>query len=438
MAVARFLWRGWTGDSISESPHKGDSVRRRAQLGLAGLLLLIGRAPLVAQANCDTTKTDEGKRAVALIEDGLKAIPIATPLVSYTQTRLDPTRVKAIRAALERCRFNDALKLYFGTARDAELPDWVVYVPKNGEARHSLIRGTDSTGVYRSQRYVWAIVFAERPDGWSGPFQRGPERVAQTIAMTRPNEDGVGTRTATQVVPAAGPHLEFRRRLLKYEADPLLAAALKFGASKFLGSFEAAAAKDSNDALPQVSMTQLSSDSNAISLYVGTGRHSLATNAQVVLSLHPGAGREMPGQLRDVYANLVNSAPSVWEFGLSFGMSIALNQKQRRDSVIGATKDTVRVSPPVRPSVLFVTYWNFSPPSLPLNHEAWSLAFGTSATSLLDDLMVGVATTQLKGKIGALAGWVWEKKVDFDPKTTPAVRREKRVGRPYVGIDLRF
>jgi hypothetical protein len=294
----------------------------------------------------------------------------------------------------------------------------VVYIPKDGKARHLMLQDGRSDGVYRSQRYVWAIVFAEKQDG------------AKDLFSVKKDSTYKGD-------------IAFSRRVLKYEEDPFLNALARVALTK-LFSETSVPEKSLADSTNYIQMSELSLDSLQ-SLYVGTARLGVIDNTQLVLSLYPEGEREFPKGLQSVYTNMVNSSPSWWEIGLATGVSYN-RTPTRRVGFSGDTsankRDTLDVSQRYNTSVLLNLYINvFGRPQLPLRYGAGSIVIGTSVPDLTEDLFLGIGVLTWKGKGGFVAGGLWEKDVVHDPDPANAsrvIRREAKFLRPFFGIDLRL
>lgn len=334
------------------------------------------------------------------------------PSVSYAQSRLPARTICDLKAALEKSDFGRALDIYFGENRDPRLADWVVYIPKDGKAHQTMLHDGKTDGVVRSQRYVWAIVFAERPDSALGLF------------------------TGRKRYPATAPDIAFSRRVIKYEEDPFLHAMANVALTKVF-SAATVTQKDVQDSTNFITMAELSADTTT-SLYVGSARLGLMDNAQFVLSLYPNADRAFPGDLRSVYTNMVNSSSSRWEIGLATGASYNDRSQRVVKSTTTGGVDSTFVTPKFKTGVLLNLYLNVRRPQLPLAHGAFSLVMGTSVPTLMEDIFAGVGVLAWRGKGGFVFGGLWEKDVRFEATATSYEKREGKFLRPYFGLDLRL
>lgn len=278
-----------------------------------------------------------------------------------------------------------------------------MYIDSAGGVHQAVTRGNQVQQEFRGEKYVWGIVFTDRY------IARGD----------------------------SGPELQFSRRSVNYRRDPMLSAVVKAVTGKFFSAVEPAAAPVPADSSKLMELSQLSAEPEVAALYVAQERFGLAENTEVVLSLRAAPGSPgMPGNLRSIYANLGNAAPSLWEVGIAAGASFGQPTDVVTDTLVTGSRSGTQ------PNLYLAGYLNLIRPRLPWSRFSLGPAIGVNLVrgGFFDEVMVGVAAGRVMGDVGVIVGATGTNVTTLVPRSgsVPPQQRQRREVNFFAGMDLRF
>jgi len=284
-------------------------------------------------------------------------------------------------------KWESALKIYFGSARDPRLPDLVVFIDSSENIRASMIQGTKNVKILSGQQKFWVIVFSEKCY---------PEMKDTEVVKLKTISRGKDTTTVTEKIISSF-SLEVKRETLQYVPGP--------ATGTILGMLEAVVGKITSitpaietnlttlgDSDITVTMNFLGDvkDSLKSPLYVGNVGFSLAPNTYVRVIVRPSD----PKKFRTFHKTFVNTEGTY--FSTSVGVSYG-----------PWDPDTLRKNP----SVLLLGHFNLIQPRTPVDSRTVSIALGLAANNssdLFSKFFFG-------GRVSlAYSYYVWNWSSDFD------------------------
>lgn len=355
----------------------------------------------------------------------------------YTLQRLDSTQAQRLRNELNHECWEQALRTYYSGVRLEQLPNWVVYINKNGVVHQGVTRNRSSAQHFRDERYFWIVVFAD---------SLLPKRGGDSATSNAPGAEGTQVNASasdTHVlinIPGAAPDtpsdtshgLILKRRSIEYHKDPLLTGLVKAIAAKFFSAPDAGQQPTLADSAQGLSFEVVTQRQVVDTLYVAQARFGLSEDTKAEFSLHSGPGREFPGNTRQVYTMVGNASPSLWEVGIALGGSFGPEIPKIVDDSVEIGRQSGS-----QPNIYLTTYLNLLRPSLPWHPVSLGLVAGTNIArgGLLDDILTGVAIGRIVGDAGFTVG------ADFRSVTYVRANHhtfERRRPRLFVALDVRL
>ncbi|MEX2177786.1 MAG: hypothetical protein WD801_03690 [Gemmatimonadaceae bacterium] len=286
-----------------------------------------------------------------------------------------------MRRLLRNGKWEEVLKLAL-TQYQPGLPAWIVYIDERGGVRQCVVADSVYGSQLRNKRFVWAMVFAERPmqaaasltaashirlagleaesvaksiaaGMWDSAARVSLTRIADTreASIANPSDAALRDRADKAALDAADAatksgaasaallaarteltraeidtvDLRFTRRTVAVPPDPVIINLIKTFAKGF-GLEVGASAPTVIDSTRTIWLRPIGADT-ARTLFGGFARLGLIENAQVQLSLSPPPNKwfayaptDSAQRLESVYANVANLKKRSFELGVLAGV----------------------------------------------------------------------------------------------------------------------
>jgi hypothetical protein len=338
---------------------------------------------------------------------------------AFPLTRLRADAVQALKAALLKDCFTDALVTYFGEGYSGAFPDWIIYVPSVGSIHQGLVHNGESTAELKEQSHIWVLVFTDAP-----------------LVNTGKVPDGITYLDTTD--------LRLARRTIVYRRDPTFTMLIK-GLAKTVG-LDALPEAGPSDTTRILSLHRISVDPYP-ALYATVGRVSIAENTEFELSISPVPLKSFDSDtdLRSAYLTVANARRHAFDLALIAGASYGPPIRTFGDD--GTIKSTSTEWLPnaylsaVANLVWIPAIWSGRRLPAFMRRPAWQqtslgLFAGTNVLrgSIGDEFIAGGVIGNVLSSAGISIGSAW---ID-SPETAEGHIVHRRKARAFYGIDLRF
>lgn len=338
----------------------------------------------------------------------------------YSPRRMTPDTLRNFRQRLKDSCWEHALRLLFPESRRPQLVDWVVFIDSAGRVTQGVTKNQRVQHELRQEKYVWGIVFSD-------------------MALAGVDSTKGGGSAGTDSASAQSSQmLEFRRRSINYQRDPLLSALVKSLASKFFTSVDVAESPVVADSSISKELTQLSADTTVARMYTTQVRFGVSENTEAEFSVRPAtAGMRFPGRVASAYNNVGNASASLFELGVAIGTSIGpRTEVVKDDTLVTGTRAGIQ------PNVFLTGYVNLiRRPSLPWRPRSLGLVTGMNVArgDVFDDVLLGIAGGRLIYDAGLVVAADAQRVTEIERSTAGTARgAERRKIALVVAVDLRF
>jgi len=302
------------------------------------------------------------------------------------------SREKIIRLKTEMNRENPdwalVKQIYFEQIYDPELPDLIIYIPKNGNVKLGLVKGSEEVTELFGERFMWVMVLCDENLSINVPVKKG-HRMKDSTAWG-----------------------EVDLNVLGYSPEPregMIMGVLKTVVSFIIGSVAIVDKPDSKaykDSTREMNLRGFTSDNE--SLYVFIDKFPIQLNTKMRVVIRP-PDHSMKFNFQYINYNFGNYEKS--RLGVSLG--------------VGYTQFFCRPDSENILNLYAFGHFYLRRPTLPTNSRSWSIVLGTNfiTAKFLNNVILGIRT-DMAGQGGFILGCNWF----TDPE------KVKRLGL-FVGFD---